>query len=86
MGLRYIARFIRERQAQDLIEYTLLLAFVALAIVGVLSQTGTSISGLWTSANSTIALGASGGASGGSGGGSGSGGGDGHGGGDGDGH
>lgn len=53
-----IEKFIRDRVAQDLIEYTLLLAFVALGVIGLFSQTGNTLSGLWTSANSTIALGA----------------------------
>ncbi|HLK51601.1 MAG TPA: hypothetical protein VKT49_25850 [Bryobacteraceae bacterium] len=51
---RRLAQFVRERVAQDLIEYTLLLAFVALGAIGLLSQTGVGISGLWTSANSTL--------------------------------
>ena len=54
---RQIEKFIRDRLAQDLIEYTLLLAFVALGVIGLFSQTGTTLSGLWTSANSTIAAG-----------------------------
>ena len=54
---RQIEKFIRDRLAQDLIEYTLLLAFVALGVIGLFSQTGNTLSGLWTSANSTIALG-----------------------------
>ena len=51
---RLLAQFFRDRLAQDLIEYTLLLAFVALGAIGLLSQTGIGISGLWTSANSTL--------------------------------
>jgi len=54
---RQIEKFIRDRLAQDLIEYTLLLAFVALGVIGLFSQTGNTLSGLWTSANSTIAWG-----------------------------
>ena len=54
---RQIEKFIRDRLAQDLIEYTLLLAFVALGVIGLFSQTGTTLSGLWISANSTIAAG-----------------------------
>ena len=57
MVLQHLAKFFRERLGQDLIEYTLLLAFIALGAIGLLSQTGSSISGLWTSANSTIARG-----------------------------
>ena len=51
---RRLAQFVRDRVAQDLIEYTLLLAFVALGAIGLLSQTGIGVSGLWTSANSTL--------------------------------
>ena len=82
MELQRLAKFFREQLGQDLIEYTLLLAFVALGVIGLLAPTGSSISGLWSSANSTIALGTA------SSPGSGSGGGGDHGGGDsgGDGH
>jgi len=57
MFRHWLAKFIRERLAQDLIEYTLLLAFIALGAIGLFSQTGSSIASLWSSANSTIALG-----------------------------
>ena len=80
---RRLARFFRDRLAQDLIEYTLLLAFVALGAIGLLSRTGSSLSGLWTSANSTLGLAAGsapagGGSTSGSGDGGGDHGGDGH--------
>jgi len=52
---RWLRQFVRDRAAQDLIEYTLLLAFVALGAIGLLSQAGTGITSLWTSANSTLA-------------------------------
>ena len=45
----------RERTAQDLIEYTLLLGFVALAVIGIFIGSGKSLSGIWTSASSTVA-------------------------------
>jgi Flp pilus assembly pilin Flp len=67
---------IREDRGQDLIEYTLLLAFVALVVAALFAGSGASIQGLWSTANSTIVTAsapASGGASAPAGGGSGSG-------------
>jgi Flp pilus assembly pilin Flp len=49
-----IARFIREEDGQDLVEYTLLLAFVALASAALFIGTGTAITGIWTKANSRL--------------------------------
>ena len=51
--------FWQEEDGQDLVEYSLLLAFLALACVAILSQASTTIKALWqkisnalTSANS----------------------------------
>ena len=49
-------RFVKDEQGQDLIEYTLLLAFVCLASAAVFISAGGSISGIWTSANSDLAI------------------------------
>ena len=48
-------RFIRDEQGQDLIEYTLLLAFVCLASAALFISAGGSVAGIWTSANSDLA-------------------------------
>ena len=40
---------------QDMVEYSLLLAFIALAAVGLLSGIKVQISSLWSSINSTLA-------------------------------
>ena len=45
----FILRFIREEEGQDLVEYTLLLAFVGLAATALFINTGTSTSKIWTS-------------------------------------
>jgi Flp pilus assembly pilin Flp len=45
----------KEEEGQDLVEYSLLLAFIALAAVGLLSGVKGSINGLWTSINSALA-------------------------------
>lgn len=39
--------FWQEEDGQDLVEYSLLLAFIALAAVAILSQASTSITTLW---------------------------------------
>ena len=44
-------KFIRDEQGQDLIEYTLLLAFVCLASAAIFTSVGTSMNGIWTKAN-----------------------------------
>ncbi len=50
-----LRQFLKEEQAQDLIEYTLLLAFVCLATSALFVSSGGSLSGIWTSANSDLA-------------------------------
>jgi Flp pilus assembly pilin Flp len=49
-----LLRFWKEEEGQDLVEYSLLLAFIALAAVGLLSGVRGTISGLWNSINSTL--------------------------------
>ena len=47
-------RFMRADEGQDLIEYTLLLAFVALASAALFIGSGTAVSGIWGIANSQL--------------------------------
>ena len=42
-----IARFVREDQGQDLIEYALLAGFVSLAVVTIVTQLGGSLNTLY---------------------------------------
>ena len=51
-----LKRLLQEERAQDLIEYTLLIAFVALVSVGLMSQAGSGLQGIWSGAGSTIAV------------------------------
>jgi Flp pilus assembly pilin Flp len=44
-----------DEQGQDLIEYTLLMAFVALASAALFLGAGGSIKGIWTVSNSQLA-------------------------------
>ena len=46
--------FLRDEQGQDLIEYTLLLAFVALASAALFIGAGTAVSGIWGQANTQL--------------------------------
>jgi Flp pilus assembly pilin Flp len=49
-----IRNFLRDEQGQDLIEYTLLLAFVALASAALFIGAGGSVNGIWTTANKQL--------------------------------
>ncbi len=46
--------FLRDEQGQDLIEYTLLLAFVALASAALFIGAGNAVSGIWGRANTQL--------------------------------
>jgi Flp pilus assembly pilin Flp len=49
--MNLIRSFIREDNGQDLIEYTLLLAFVALVSAAIFIGAGEQAAGIWTVAN-----------------------------------
>jgi Flp pilus assembly pilin Flp len=49
-----LKNFLREEEGQDLVEYTLLLAFVALASAALFIGAGASISGIWKTANTVL--------------------------------
>lgn len=53
--LNLIKNFVRDEQGQDLVEYTLLLAFVALASAALFINAGTSIKGIWGVASTSLA-------------------------------
>lgn len=48
-------RFLQDESGQDLIEYTLLLAFVALASASLFLSAGNSISGIWNAGSTQLA-------------------------------
>ena len=50
-----LTNFLRDEQGQDLIEYTLLLAFVCLASAALFISAGGSVAGIWTQANTRLA-------------------------------
>ena len=53
--MAYLKNFWREDEGQDLIEYTLLMAFVALASAALFLGAGGSIKGIWSVTNSQLA-------------------------------
>jgi Flp pilus assembly pilin Flp len=50
-----LRNFCNDEHGQDLIEYTLLMAFVALASAALFLGAGTSIKGIWTTTNTQLA-------------------------------
>jgi Flp pilus assembly pilin Flp len=49
-----LRNFWNNEQGQDLIEYTLLMAFVALASAALFIGAGKSVQGIWTATNSQL--------------------------------
>jgi Flp pilus assembly pilin Flp len=54
-----ISRLWQDEQGQDLIEYTLLMAFVALASAALFISSGASISSIWSDSNTELTSAAS---------------------------
>jgi Flp pilus assembly pilin Flp len=54
--VRTVLNFWHDEQGQDLIEYTLLLAFVALASAALFIGAGASVSGIWSTTNSQLVV------------------------------
>jgi Flp pilus assembly pilin Flp len=53
-GMETVRNFWNDDQGQDLIEYTLLMAFVALASAALFIGAGGSVSGIWSTTNSQL--------------------------------
>ncbi len=54
-----LKNFLREESGQDLIEYTLLLAFVALASASLFLSAGNSVSAIWQTGSNQLSTAAS---------------------------
>jgi Flp pilus assembly pilin Flp len=50
----FFSTFVKDEQGQDLIEYTLLLAFVALASAALFTSAGTSVGKIWNAASNNL--------------------------------
>jgi Flp pilus assembly pilin Flp len=51
----FIQQFLQEESGQDLIEYTLLLAFIALASASLFLSAGGSVASIWGQGSNTLA-------------------------------
>jgi Flp pilus assembly pilin Flp len=52
--MTYLRNFWNDEQGQDLIEYSLLIAFVALASAAIFMGAGKQITGIWSTTNSQL--------------------------------
>jgi Flp pilus assembly pilin Flp len=52
--MTFFRNFVKDEQGQDLIEYTLLMAFVALASAALFLGAGNSIKGIWSVTNNQL--------------------------------
>jgi Flp pilus assembly pilin Flp len=52
--MTFLRNFWNDEQGQDLIEYTLLMAFVALASAALFIGAGNSVKGIWSATNSQL--------------------------------
>ena len=50
----WMKRLLRDESGQDLVEYSLILAFVALAAAALMTTMGQSVTTIWTSADSQM--------------------------------
>ena len=53
--MKYLKNFLKDERGQDLVEYTLLLAFVAIASAALFISAGGSIITIWITENETLA-------------------------------
>jgi Flp pilus assembly pilin Flp len=52
--LTLLVRLWREEEGQDLIEYSLLITFIAVACMWFVGAGGPALRGIWTSSNSSV--------------------------------
>lgn len=50
-----LIQFLKQEQGQDLIEYTLLMAFLVLGSAALFAHAGSSVNNVWKSANTVLA-------------------------------
>ncbi len=55
----YVRKLSLDEQGQDLVEYSLLLAFIALTAIALLSSAGGSVKNIWTKINTSLTSAAS---------------------------
>ena len=52
--MKFMKRFLKEEEGQDLIEYTMLLGFAALFAVGIFTTINGDINNIWTAAGGAL--------------------------------
>jgi Flp pilus assembly pilin Flp len=52
--MKYLWNFLKEEEGQDLIEYSMLLAFVVIGSAALYLGAGRNVKGVWTTANSQL--------------------------------
>jgi len=52
--MKLIYGFLMDETGQDLIEYTILMSFVALSSIALFNMAGRSLKGAWTTANNDL--------------------------------
>jgi Flp pilus assembly pilin Flp len=52
--MELLRRFVRDERGQDLIEYTLLMAFIALTSAAIFINAGKSVKGIWGVASNQL--------------------------------
>jgi Flp pilus assembly pilin Flp len=52
--INILKNFVREEQGQDLVEYTLLLAFVCLASAAIFTGVGTGLASIWSGTSKVV--------------------------------
>jgi pilus assembly protein Flp/PilA len=55
--LQIIERFLKDEEGQDLVEYALLLVFLALAAIAILPTLGSSVNTVFSQSNSALTVG-----------------------------
>ena len=55
--IEFIKKFIRDEEGQDLVEYALLLVFIALAAIAVLPTLGKAVNNVFSQSASTLTTG-----------------------------
>ena len=59
MSIQTIKSFCQEESGQDLVEFSLLLGFLALGSLALLGTAGTSVKTIWTTVSSSLTVAAS---------------------------
>ena len=57
--MKFITEFVGDEQGQDLVEYTLLVAFILVASAALYINAGGSVTGIWTLTNNNLSAAAS---------------------------